>query len=149
MNLKKPIANPKETQNHYKKNENQTNEKTKSNPNLVFWHVHREPSPILHHFREKNLLTQILTFFMVGILLFNHFLSPKNFSVITTRKLVNTNRNTNRFFRWYFAVIFTDQIFLPSPTSSVNTNENMSSVYIEGIAIGIKGIKKSKQCNDM
>jgi hypothetical protein len=69
--------------------------------------------------------------------------------VITTRKLVNTNRNTDRFFRWYFAVIFTDQIFLPSLTSSVNTNENISSVYIEGIAIEIKGIKKSKQCNDM
>jgi hypothetical protein len=42
MKLKKPIANPKKTQNHYKKNENQTNKKTKLNPNLVFWHVHRK-----------------------------------------------------------------------------------------------------------
>jgi hypothetical protein len=47
------------------------------------------------------------------------------------------------FSRWYFAVIFTDQIF-PSLTLSVNTERNMSLVYTEGIAVGIEGIKKYK-----
>jgi hypothetical protein len=48
------------------------------------------------------------------------------------------------FSRWYFAVIFTDQIF-PSLTPLVNIDENISSVYTEGIAVTIKGIKKTKQ----
>jgi hypothetical protein len=45
---------------------------------------------------------------------------------------------------WYFAVIFTDQIF-PSLTPSVNIDENITLVYTEGIAVTIKGIKKTKQ----
>jgi len=52
------------------------------------------------------------------------------------------------FSRWYFAVIFTDQIF-PSLTPLVNIDENISSVYTEGIAVTIKGIKKTKQWDDM
>jgi hypothetical protein len=48
---------------------------------------------------------------------------------------------------WFFMVIFTDQIFL-SLTPSTNTDKNISSVYTEGIAVEIKGIKTTKQCDD-
>jgi hypothetical protein len=48
----------------------------------------------------------------------------------TTKKLTNTNENTDGFF--------------PSLTPLVNTDRNMSSVYIEGISIKIEGMKKKQ-----
>jgi len=47
------------------------------------------------------------------------------------------------FFRWYFVMIYTDQIF-PSLTPSLNTNGKILSIYIEGIAVRIERIKKSQ-----
>lgn len=108
------------------------NKKTKSNPNLVFCHVHRETSPILHHFREKNLLTQISTFFMAEILLFNHFLSLKNFSVITTKKLVDTNGNTDRF----FSLIFCCYIYWTNFSSITKPISKYQQKYVVGVYRG-------------
>ena len=44
------------------------------------------------------------------------------------------------FFRWYFIVIFTNQI-CSSLTPSVNIDRNMSSVYTKEIPIKIEGTK--------
>jgi hypothetical protein len=56
-------------------------------------------------------------------------------------------KTSTDFSCWFFTMIFTDQIFL-SLTPSVNIDKNISSVYTEGIAVRIKGIKKTKQCDD-
>jgi len=61
-------------------------------------------------------------------------------SIFTIKKLTNTEISMD-FFYWYFTMIFADWIFL-SLISLINTNRNISSIYTERIAVGIKGIKQ-------
>ena len=61
---------------------------------------------------------------------------------------MNINRNADRFFPSVFCGDLYRLIF-SLLTLSVNTNENVSLVYIEGIAVEIEGIKKIKQYDGM
>jgi hypothetical protein len=70
----------------------------------------------------------------------NHCEYTKN----TTKNLINTNGNTGKIFLLVDCDEFYRQTF-SSLYPSVNTDENILSIYTEGIAVENEGIKKAKK----